>query len=844
MPAGRSAAPWIGRPGPLPVAIAVAIGIALAPGLDRLGVDAWPRWLVCAAVVAGWHRRRAVVLVAGLAFGAARGARPEPVAPPGVIADDRIADRVTGVVRGPIVHGPHGDGALVDPAPGPAPGPGSGPGSGPGGGDGIWLWSSGRLVPGEQVVATGLVHAPRGLRDPAVPDHAAAIHARGARLELTAQQIVHQGDAGGLTFAAWRWADATQRRWTRAIDDAGAGADPLGAAALRGIVAGDRGEVPAALDDRWRAVGIFHVLSVSGLHLAVVAGLAYSVLRRLVAASPWGGRCRPARWAAPPALVLAVAYTMITGAQLATLRSLAVIALVLIAQLLDRPLRLVDALGLAALAILAWRPADLLDPSFQLSFVAALTLAMRPAGDGERARGVRGWLVRGIASSAWVALTTAPLTAYHFHQIAVGGVVGNLVLTPAVELVALPLGLAGAALGLGPAIALASWIVGLADRGAGLLAQVTPVGHVAIAGATTMVGLTALALWLATRDHRAPGGARGRAIAWAALCLVWTLGRTPPPAGALRVTFLDVGQGDAAVIELPGGAVWLIDAGGAANAGELAQAAAPGRAIDRVIAAYGHARIDLAILSHPHPDHYLGLAGIETPIDELWTADEAAGNHQPKAERQAAQVRSPPTLPGFAEIAAGLAARGTRIVHPALGVVRTEPGDAAGDDGDGDGRASGDTGGGDGRVELVVWAPRYQPAPGAPAVCATDPVRTVNDNSLIVALRYRGRTILFAGDLEAEGEDDLVAAGVGPADIVKVPHHGSPTSSTARFVAATHPQLAVISCGRGNAFGFPSPAVVARWQAAGAAVARTDRDGAVTATIDATGSLEIDRFVP
>jgi competence protein ComEC len=826
MPAGHSTSPWAGRPGPLPVAIAVAIGIALAPGLDRLGVDAWPRWLVGAAVVAGWHRRRAVVLVAGLAFGAARGARPAPVAPPGVIADDRIADRVTGVVRGPIVHGPRGDGALVD------PGPGGGTG---GGGDGIWLWTSGQLVPGEQVMATGLVHAPRGLRDPAVPDHAAAIHARGARLELTAQQVVHQGDAGGLTGAAWRWADATQRRWTRAIDDAGAGADPLGAAALRGIVAGDRGEVPAALDDRWRAVGIFHVLSVSGLHLAVVAGLAYSVLRRLVAASPWGGRCRPARWAAPPALVLAVAYTMITGAQLATLRSLAVIALVLIAQLLDRPLRLVDALGLAALAILAWRPADLLDPSFQLSFVAALTLAIRPAGGDESARGVRGWLVRGIASSAWVALTTAPLTAYHFHQIAVGGVVGNLVLTPAVELVALPLGLAGAALGIGPAIALASWIVGLADRGAGLLAQVTPVGHVAIAGATTMVGLTALALWLATRDRRA----RGRTIAWAALCLVWALGRTPPPAGALRVTFLDVGQGDAAVIELPGGGVWLIDAGGAANAGELAQAAAPGRAIDRVIAAYGHTRIDLAILSHPHPDHYLGLAGIETPIAELWTADEAAGNQSPKAERGARQVRSPPALPGFAEIAAGLAARGTRIVHPGLGLVRTEPAEPGPDRGPG---GPGDPG--DGRVELVVWAPRYQPAPGAPAVCAADPVRTVNDNSLVVALRYRGRTILFAGDLEAEGEDDLVAAGVGPADIVKVPHHGSPTSSTARLVAATHPRLAVISCGRGNAFGFPSPAVVARWQAAGAAVARTDRDGAVTATIDAAGSLEIDRFVP
>src|SRR5262249_18561038 len=294
----------------------------------------------------------------------------------------------------------------------------------------------------------------------------------------------------------WRWAGETQAAWARAIASPGsagarstpggsaesidgAGGDPVGRAALRGIAVGDRGEVPPALDQRWRSVGIFHVLSVSGLHLAVVAGLAFSVLRRLVAASPWGGRTRPARWAAPPALLLAIAYTMITGAQLATLRSLVAIALVLIAEFLERPLRLIDALGVAALAILAWRPADLFDPSFQLSFVAALTLALGPASGAHS--GVRGWLVRGLRSSAWVAITTAPLTAFHFQQVCAGGVLGNLVLTPVVELVALPLGLAGAVVGVAPLITAAAWIVGLADRGAGVLAEVTPVGHVAIA---------------------------------------------------------------------------------------------------------------------------------------------------------------------------------------------------------------------------------------------------------------------------------------------------------------------------------------------------------------------------
>ena len=768
----------------------MAAGIAAAPLLDRIGVAPVLRWLAVAAVIALWRRHRAVVLVAGLALGAARGARPPVAAPAGTIVDDRIADRVVGVVRGPVVHGPLGDGAVLDT-----------------GDAAIWLWTGERLVAGERIAATGLVHAPRGLRDPAIADREDAVRARGAELELTARSLERLGDAAGLADRVWRWADATQARWAAAIT--AAGGDPAGTAALRGIAVGDRGGVPPALDQRWRAVGIYHVLSVSGLHLAVVAGLAFGLLRRLVAASPWGGRTRPARWAAPPALVLAIAYTLVTGAQLATLRALIVIALVLIAQLLDRPIRLVDALGFAALAILVWRPADLRDPSFQLSFVAALTLALRPPAE-TALRGIRGWLVRGFVTSAWVAITTAPLTAYHFHQVAAGGVAGNLVLTPVVELVALPLGLAGAVLGVAPAISLASWIVGLADRGAGALAAVTPVGHVAVAGATTMAILVALSMWIATGRPRGRGV---RAAAWLALCAGWWLARDAPPAGALRVTFLDVGQGDAALIELPDGAVWLVDAGGNPGARDAAQAAAPGRVVDRVLAAYDHTRIELAIVSHPHPDHYLGLAAITAPIDELWSA-EATG---PGAKDAAARPRT--TLPGFTAIAAALADHGTRLVHPPLGVARSTAG-----------------------VELVIWAPRYAASEGDPVRCAADPVRTVNDNSLVVALRYRGRTILFAGDLEAEGEETLVAAGLGAVDVVKVPHHGSPTSSTAGFVAATHPGLAVISCGAGNSFGFPAAAVVERWRGAGAEIARTDRDGAIRVTIDRDGALAVDRF--
>jgi competence protein ComEC len=766
--------------GPLTVAIAVAVGIAVAPALDRLGVDPLARWVLAIALATQGRRHRVLIIAAMIAAGAARGAQPAPELPAGVVADDRIADRLIGVVHGPVVRTDHGTAATLDV-----------------GTAEIWIWSDASLVPGEQLAITGLVRTAHGWRDPAVPEP-------NTGFEVTAQTIERLGDAAGTRDRAWRWADAIQARWARTIDDAGG--DPIGRAALRGIAVGDRSAVPEVLDDRWRAIGIYHVLSVSGLHLAVVAGLVFAVLRRLVAASWLGGRVRPARWAAPPALLVAIAYTLVTGAQLATLRALIVVALVLIAAMLDRPVRLVDALGIAALVILAWRPADLFDPSFQLSFTAALTLAVRPPPSATR-RGVRGWIARGVAASLWITITTAPITAYHFQQVAAGGIVGNLVFTPILEVFALPLALAGIALGsVGtPLIRLATWIVTQIDRAVELLAGLTPVGHVAVAGTITLAVLVAITLWLAARARRT----RADTIAWIVLCAVWSFARTPPPPGALRVTFLDVGQGDAAILELPDGAVWLFDAGGLAGGRDPRAASAPGKTVARVLAGYGHDHVDLAIVSHPHPDHYLGFAALDVPITELWSA----------TELEPASRTSRSTMTSFTDITSSLAARGTRLEHPPLGLARSQAG-----------------------VELEVWAPRYQATSGGPVVEAADPVRSVNDNSLVVAVRYRGRTIMFPGDLEHEGEELVVAAGAPRVDVVKVPHHGSPTSSSPAFVAATHPSLAVISCGRGNSFGFPSPDVVARWGAVGADVARTDLDGAITVVVDAAGRLTVDRF--
>lgn len=813
---------------PLPIAIAFALGIALAwiPYARGIGLVAG-----IALVLASTRNHRWIAGVA-IAVGMMIGTRPPDPIPSGITIDDRTIDKVTGEVAGPIIATSHGTGARLD----------AGDGS-------TWLWlgrdtpietqretdpcrparherrdevrplsrtsddcppgplrertANGHapldstkptrqrhssLIPGMRVVVTGRAKTPGGSRGPGM------VPRRGPRVEMAVDSIVVIADGAGPIDRAWRWARETQLEWGERIDDAGG--DATARAALKGIVTGDRSDVPGELDARWRAVGTFHVLSVSGLHLAVIAGLAFMLLRRLVAGSPWGGCVRPARWAAPPALVIAIVYTMVTGAQLATLRALIVIALMLVGAMLDRPVRLLDALGVAAITILVMRPNDLFDPSFQLSFTAAIVLALvkRPM-----ATGVRGWIVRGVATSMWVTIATAPITAYHFHQVHPSGVIGNLLLTPLLELVALPVGLLGIALGSigAPLVRVATEIVGLVDSAAELGAHVAVIGRVAIASPIVLVVLVATSLALVP--------AKRRALGWIVLCATWALARSPAPIGALRVTFLDVGQGDAAMIELPDGGVWLVDAGGHANARDIVRSSATGAIIDRALASRGHDQIDIAIISHPHPDHYSGLAGITVPIGELWSAEEVEGTGDASAT-------------SFTRIANALVARGTRSVHPPLGVATERAG-----------------------VQLVVWAPRFQAIEGGAVIAASDPVRGVNDNSLVVELRYAGRSLLFTGDLELEGEELLVEAGIGHADVVKVAHHGSPTSSADAFVVRTSPELAVISCGRGNAFGFPSAQVLARWRDAGAEVMRTDLHGAVTVVVDSAGALAVDR---
>ena len=336
------------------------------------------------------------------------------------------------------------------------------------------------------------------------------------------------------------------------------------------------------------------------------------------------------------------------------------------------------------------------------------------------------------------------------------------------------LGAAGAALSCvlpwaaGPVVWAGTWAAALLLRAVEAFAEL-PGAAIGVPGfgpwASVAWGTGLLAFALAR------GRLRRACLLVPAAAAVVFLGPVLRPAPLLGVTFLAVGQGDAAVMS-SGGAHLLLDGGGTPGGAD------PGtRTVLPYLREQGIHRLALVVLSHPHPDHALGLVAVlrEVPVERIWF---------------------PPGPLGPLERAVVEAAPGARVETVSAG-RRLALGDAL--------------------VEVL------SPPEDAPGLV------TVNDRSLVLRVRAGETTFLFPGDIEAPAEGTLH---LGPVSVVKAPHHGSRTSSTPALVAETHPRLVVFSVGRHNRFGFPHPDVVARWQDVGSQALRTDEDGAVRVTSD------------
>jgi competence protein ComEC len=596
-------------------------------------------------------------------------------------------------------------------------------------------------------------------------------------------------------------------------------------AEMRALVIGDQGEIGEPLRQTFARTGMAHLLVISGLHLSVVAAATFAVARLMMMLLPGLANRGYANKVAALAAMLAVcAYASIAGHHVSTVRALVMVLAYMLAVAIDRSREAIASLALAAIVICVELPGSTADIGFQLSFasVIAIVLGMRRFA-AWFARRKRLGRLRGepssprwrfleaptgyLAVSFWAMAGTAPLTAYHFNQFTIVGIVANAVVVPIMAFGATISGLIAAALSFfsgsaarpillfgGHALAAGNWLAAwFVDWPLAWFRIFTPtILELAIAYAFLMMWLLApLAVAIAgnrsrndTSDESASLPRLGRralcAIALSFVLMVdagcWTYDRFFNP--DLRVTFLSVGEGDGAVVRFPGSRVMLIDGGGSYGGFDAGE---------RIVAPYLWSqkimRVDYIALSHPDLDHFGGLDFIATNFAPraFWTTG----------------VQSPDE--SYASLIDDL----VRAKIPMVQVRETAPVASIG--GVAIASLNGDTG----------------------------IARTHNNSSMVLRFDFGRASLLFTGDIESAGERAMLASrGNLRATILKVPHHGSATSSTATFIAAVHPEVAVISDGYLNNFHFPAPAVVERYAEAGAILLRTDLDGAVT--VDAT----------
>lgn len=547
---------------------------------------------------------------------------------------------------------------------------------------------------------------------------------------------------------------------------------------VRALLIADTQELPLDLRDRFASAGLVHILSISGLHVAIIAEAVALLLGALRA----GPRLSPAL----TMLVIAV-YVAIIGAPPPAVRSAAMLAVTVVTRALQRPVSPWAALALGAAAPLG-DPRVATDLGWQLSvagfaaLIAGGQLAKRTLP--RRWRGWRRTLARDLTISVVASLVTAPLVAWAFGRVSLIAPITNLLAGPVVAVMqpTLFLSLAFAFCGwVGAAQSVAAAahpMIAALDLVARSGAAV-PSGSVSVAPSLAVAvaaGIAAVALVVAASSRDA-----GRALVAGALAVSaivwWPL--IPTGSGEMEIHMIDVGQGDAIALRTPHGHWILMDAGRAWRGGDAGRST-----VIPYLRRFG-GDVEWLILSHPHADHVGGAASVLRALRPPHVLDAAfAGS-------------SGPYRAALEEVAQ----QGTHW-H------RARPGERTMIDG----------------VELLTLAPD-----SAWTASLTDP----NLASTIVMVTFGRVRVLLTGDAEAAEEQWLLSRGVSlEADVLKVAHHGSSTSTTIPFVERVNPRVALVSVGFANSYGHPSPDVMKALRARGTTVLRTDQLGVIVLRTD------------
>lgn len=561
-------------------------------------------------------------------------------------------------------------------------------------------------------------------------------------------------------------------------------------------------------DAAFKASGLAHLLAVSGTHLVfAVLSLVAAMRFVLVRFSALAERVVVGRISAALGCVLALSYADFAGGSGSAWRAAWMLAAALLMRALDREVRVIRAVSLSV--GVGWVNDALIpyDLSFCLSLAATfglLTLGQRWSAafvrkDWPRAARLAS---EGLVATLAAMLPCSLLLALLSPSLSLLGIAANVLAAPFGEMVALPLCLGHALLSPSPSLEIGTaWVASgalLVVRRLALLTAEAKAFGIELPMPTSWQCACVAVACLAVALVRQPTGVpalprrlaftRGAILGFSVLVwsgLEWAATRRGHPTGQLRFTALDVGQGDASLVDLPDGQLMLVDGGGF-----VGSPVDPGaRVILPTLRARRRDRVDVVVLSHPHPDHFGGLRAVLSVVEvgELWDSGQG--------ETEGAG-------PEYAALLADARDRGVRVARPRQLCGRRPFGGAV--------------------LDVLGPCPGFTEG------------RDANDNSVVLRLGFGRRALLLTGDAELEQEQELIRSH-GPrltADLLKVGHHGSRTSTSREFLHWVRPEAATLSCGMRNRFGHPHQQTLDTLALAGVATLRIDLHGSVSWTTD------------
>ena len=530
-------------------------------------------------------------------------------------------------------------------------------------------------------------------------------------------------------------------------------------ALIAAMTTGDTSGLSDESRDAFNATGLAHILSISGTHFGMVSAMLFGLFVFLINRLPYQYLQRltmylsPSQGAALISLPFMIMYLGISGSSVPAVRSFIMITIFLFGLLIARKGFWLNSLLFAAVVLVVWDPEVMTNLSFQLSFIAVFFLGVvlekqDKVDEVPRQKEKRGRLVRYIKEalllSAAATLGTAPLAAYYFHYFSLVSPLSNLVVVPLVGFVLIPLSLTSSFAYIfsghyifAPLVSAASELtIVLVKFFAGI-----PFSELLVPAFPPVLCVLFYAgfiLYFAAKRNK-----KALVLAFVPFCIYAIL--VVLEKKDLSVTYVDVGQGDSAVLELPDKKTVVIDTG------------RTGREVAAYLRYLGKRDIDALVLTHNHPDHTGGMEYLikKFRVAELWDNG---------------RIIYPVEMP-------------LSKIHRTL--ERGDMVEAAGY-----------------RITVLHPYREFYTLSG-------DSYSEENSASLVLKVEGKKKSFLFAGDVEEEAEEDMAHLdGWLPSDVIKIPHHGSRTSAQDDFLRGVAPSIAVISVGRDNSFGHPSREVI------------------------------------